>query len=71
MVVDIFWVVIDSPNNVNTSVVWLFDFSTNHTVSSLSTTIMLRSQSFQKNMFSISKNMFGSLFQISLMLVPY
>jgi hypothetical protein len=48
MVVEIFWVVIDSPNNVNTSVVWLFDFSMNHTVSSLSTTIMLKSQSFQK-----------------------
>lgn len=47
MVVNIFWVVIDSPNIVNTSVVWLFDFSKNHIVSSLSTIIKLRSQGFQ------------------------
>lgn len=48
MVVNILWVVIDSPNIVNTSVVWLFVFSKNHIISSLSTIIMLRSQGFQK-----------------------
>jgi hypothetical protein len=45
MVVNIFWMVIDSSNIVNTSVVWLFDFSKNHMVSTI---IMLRSQGFQK-----------------------